>query len=122
MFQNTKVIEVSRFGTKWEATGKQSGYINSLCRKVGCTLEQVIEAMFGMSCTAAFSDRPWLRLTRKEASHAIDMLKAEEAAQIAAKRRPAAIAVIEDEPPHDLFNEDHDEIEQERRISCDCPF
>jgi hypothetical protein len=134
MFKNVKTIEVQRFSNKWEATGKQSGYINSLCRKVGCTLEQAIEAMFGMPCVSAFSDRPFLRLTRREASSLIDLLKAEEARQTHHK------AALTDEGPTDeqvakawqarqsvaydaAVALPGDEIEQERRISCDdCPF
>lgn len=72
-----KFYEVSRFHPRWEATGKQVSYIDALCKKLGVELEEVLEEMWGMNMHAAFSDRPWMRLTKNEASRVITALKAE---------------------------------------------
>ena len=77
----TRYYEVARFNHRWEATAKQDGYISHLCKEVGCTLEEVLEAMWGMNMVAAFSDRPWMRLTKNEASRVIRILKVELAHQ-----------------------------------------
>jgi hypothetical protein len=131
MFKNVKTIEVQRFSHRWEATSRQSGYINSLCKQVGCTLEQAIEAMFGMHCIAAFSDRAWLRLTKREASSLIDILKAElaypsketiDAQEDRREARKEHYASQWSQTPYDAETAlATDEIEQERIIST-CPF
>lgn len=73
----TQYYEVGRFCSLWEATGRQMSYINVLCQQVGCTLEEVLESMWGMNMVAAFSDRPWMRLTKGEASRVIKILLVE---------------------------------------------
>ena len=67
-------MNVDRFHVRAEATGKQYGYINNLCRKVNLELEAVLVELWGMPLTAAFSDRPWMRLTKREASKVIQHL------------------------------------------------
>ncbi len=69
-----KTIEVDVFSTRYGATVEQVGYIQSLCRQIGITYEEAVESLFGMPLVAAFSDRPWLRLTRREASKLIEGL------------------------------------------------
>jgi len=73
-----KFSEVSRwYGPRFEASGKQMGYINHLCEKNSCELEEVLKAMWGMNMHCAFSDRPWMRLTKGEASKVITILRKE---------------------------------------------
>jgi poly(A) polymerase Pap1 len=79
-------IELGRFSRRFEATSKQTGYINSLCRQLGISLETAHERLFGMPCVVAYTDRPWLCLTRGEASKLIDRLKTAIAAKQHADR------------------------------------
>lgn len=130
-------ITVDRFSARIEATSKQTGYINSLCRQLGVELETAHERLFGMTCSAAYSDRPWMRLTRREASALIDRLKAsieakkvaDRAAQIEREEsmRDAKKEAMYDEPPHQLFDEEpvqgsEPPDREPDSIRIECPF
>lgn len=70
------MMQVDRFHWRFEATAKQYGFAYFLAAKAGTTLEAVTEELWGMSETAAYSDRPWGKLTKREISKCIDHLKA----------------------------------------------
>ena len=103
-------IEPGRFNRKFEATSKQTGYINSLCRQLGIELETAHERLFGMACVVAYTDRPWLCLTRREASALIDRLKAaiqaKEQSMRDAKTEAQYDEVQGSEPPHQNFDDE----------------
>lgn len=67
-------MKVDVFSTRFEATARQMGYIHSLVQKVDTNLEAMLEALWGVHPIVAFSDRPWMRLTKREASKVIEHL------------------------------------------------
>lgn len=69
--------DVDHYSPRFEATGKQYSYIAYLCSAAGITLETALETLWGMSVACAFSDRPWMRISRREASKVIGYLQAQ---------------------------------------------
>jgi hypothetical protein len=106
-------MKVDNFSARFEATPRQMSYIAALVKKADTTLEAVLENLWGMSMSAAFSDRPWMRLTRREASKVIETL-------LAGTVKPDVAAEV-----GETFGQE--EAQEERReayksVLDECPF
>lgn len=97
-------MNVERFHPRAEATARQMGYIHALAGKTNTTLETVLVELWGMTLSAAFSDRPWMRLTKREASkvieHYLELQKYNKSLDTYVEN-----FVPTDEPPHAVANE-----------------
>lgn len=106
-------MNVDKFSARFEATGRQMGFINSLVKQKNTTLEDVLVKLWRMPIMSAFSDRPWMRLTKREASKVIDHLLAMPVKADAEEAREAYKEVLAE----------HNEREPDSiRIEHDCPF
>lgn len=121
-------MNVDRFNHRFEATPKQTRFIGNLVAQKGTTLEAVLVKLWGMPLIAAFSDRPWMRITKREASQVITHLLGlpDKAAAIEAqedRREAYKSALIEhDEPTQEQFmgeDREPDSIRIEQHV---CPF
>lgn len=70
------MMKVEQFHPRGEASGKQTRFISVLSEQTGISLECVLVELWGMPLVAAFSDRPWMRLMKREASAVIERLLA----------------------------------------------
>lgn len=98
-------MQVDRFSARFEATPRQSSYIAVLCKQTGQNLEEVLVHLWGMSLSAAFSDRPWMRLSRREASNVIDHLLKVKGQAKPARQEPVVDSTFEPEPNSVLIEE-----------------